>query len=112
MQRNYLVTGGAGFIGSSFVAQAAERGDQVIVLDALTYAGHRENIESIKGACRLVVGDIGDSKLVSKLLNDYAIDYVVNFAAESHVDNSIHASAVFIETNIVATYRLLEAVRG
>lgn len=110
-KRNLLVTGGAGFIGSAFVAKAVARGDNVIVLDALTYAGHKENLEWITGAgsYQLVVGDITDGTLIAKLLADHAIDAVINFAAESHVDNSIHSPAVFIETNIIGAYRMLEA---
>ncbi len=109
--RNMLVTGGAGFIGSAFVLQAVARGDNVIVLDALTYAGHRENLEAVTGpgACELVVGNITDGALVSALLAKHHIDTVVNFAAESHVDNSIHSPSVFIETNIIGAYRMLEA---
>lgn len=110
-----LVTGGAGFIGSTFVAQSVERGDKVIVLDALTYAGHRENLEWIqkgKGSYELVVGNICDGPLVSRLLGEHKIDAVVNFAAESHVDNSIARPADFIETNIVGAYTLLEASRA
>lgn len=107
MAKTLLVTGGAGFIGSAFVRQAAEKGDKVIVLDALTYAGHRENLDGVN--CELVVGSINDGKLVSQLLTQHAVDAVVNFAAESHVDNSIHSPAIFIETNIVGTYTMLEA---
>lgn len=112
-KRNILVAGGAGFIGSSFVAQSVGRGDHVIVLDALTYAGHKENLEGISGSgsFRLVEGNICDGKLVSALLKDEQIDTMVNFAAESHVDNSISAPAVFMQTNIMGTYTLLEAAR-
>jgi len=106
---NLLITGGAGFIGSSFVRLAAARGHHVVVLDALTYAGHRANLESVKA--ELVVGDIRDGALVSKLLREHAIDAIVHFAAESHVDNSISKPAAFIETNIVGSYILLEAAR-
>lgn len=110
-KRNILVTGGAGFIGSCFVAQAVERGDNVVVLDALTYAGHKENLETVKGrgSYQLIIGDITDRNLVSRLLVEHAIDAVVNFAAESHVDNSIHSPDVFIETNIIGAYRMLDA---
>ncbi len=109
-----LVTGGAGFIGSDFVAQAVEKGDEVIVLDALTYAGKRSNLEWIEkqnwpGKYELVVGNICDTELVLKLLQEKDIDYVVNFAAETHVDNSINAPKVFIETNVVGTYSMLAA---
>lgn len=113
MTKNILVTGGAGFIGSTFVAQGVERGDNIIVLDALTYAGHRENISWIKGSGKhnLVVGNICDKDLVYKLLKENSIDSVINFAAESHVDNSINSSAEFIQTNIVGTHSMLEASR-
>lgn len=110
MTKNILITGGAGFIGSTFVAQSAARGDNIVVLDALTYAGHKENIAQIKGIT-LVEGNICNGPLVSELLEKHAIDTVVNFAAESHVDNSINASAIFIETNINGTHQLLEASR-
>lgn len=110
-KRKLLVTGGAGFIGSAFVRQAIERGDEVIVLDALTYAGHPENLSDIENGGRytLIKGNICDGKLVSTLLKDNGIDTVVNFAAESHVDNSINSPSVFIETNILGTYTLLQA---
>ncbi len=109
-----IVTGGAGFIGSCFVAQCVERGQEVIVLDALTYAGHRENLEWIKGkgSWKLVVGDIKDPALVRDLLQQVQPDALVNFAAESHVDNSISSPAEFIHTNILGTYNLLEASRN
>lgn len=111
LAKTLLVTGGAGFIGSSFVAQAVENGDTVIVLDLLTYAGHRENLEWItgSGSYRLVVGSINDGKLVAKLLAENNVDAIINFAAESHVDNSISSPGVFIETNIAGTYTLLDA---
>lgn len=108
-----LVTGGAGFIGSCFVAQCVERGQEVLVLDNLTYAGHRENLEWIqgKGSWQLVIGDIQDPELVRDLLQQFQPDAVVNFAAESHVDNSISRPAEFIHTNILGTYNLLEKAR-
>jgi dTDP-glucose 4,6-dehydratase len=109
--RTLLVTGGAGFIGSTFVAQQVKLGRYVVVLDALTYAGHRENLKWIKGGWELVEGNICDGALVSKLLSEHQPDAIVNFAAESHVDQSIAASAVFIETNIRGTHVLLEAAR-
>lgn len=111
--KTILVTGGAGFIGSTFAAQSAERGERVIVLDALTYAGHKENLDWIKGPgeVRLVIGNICDGALVYDILKVNAVDYVVNFAAESHVDNSIAKPGAFIETNINGTYSMLEAAR-
>lgn len=109
--KNILVTGGAGFIGSTFVAQCVARGCKIIVLDKLTYAGHRENLEWIQGGWDLVVGDIADRDLVLKLLREHAIDALVNFAAESHVDNSISGPKAFVDTNITGTFMLLEAAR-
>jgi len=109
---NLLVTGGAGFIGSAFVGYAVEKGHKVTVLDAMTYAGHRENLEWIKDGYELVVGNICDGELVSRLLKEKSIDAVVNFAAESHVDNSINSPSEFIETNIIGVYRMLEASRA
>ncbi len=113
MTRNLLVTGGAGFIGSTFVSQAVGRGDQVIVLDALTYAGNIENLSWIKGkgSFTLIQGNICNKDLVLKLLHENKIDALINFAAESHVDNSISASDIFIQTNINGTHSLLEAAR-
>lgn len=108
--KNLLITGGAGFIGSEFVAQAVKNGHKVIVLDALTYAGNRANLEWIKPQNHtLVEGNIKDGALVSKLMLEHHIDAIVHFAAESHVDNSISGPAVFIDTNIVGSYTLLEA---
>lgn len=118
MQQNatLLVTGGAGFIGSTFVAQAAAKGHRVIVLDVLSYAGHPENIDWIpkeKGGDRveLVVGSITNGALVTQLLKANDVDAIVDFAAESHVDNSIERPADFIDTNIVGCYTILEAAR-
>ena len=106
--RTLLVTGGAGFIGSSFVEMALGRGHRVVVLDALTYAGHRESLP-VHDACRLVVGNIADAPLVGALLREERVDAVVNFAAESHVDRSIDAPGDFIETNVVGTFKMLHA---
>ncbi len=106
-----LVTGGAGFIGSCFVRKRVQEGHHVVVLDALTYAGHRENLEGIRGpgSCELVVGNICDDRLVRELLNRLKPDAVVNFAAESHVDRSINGPSIFIETNVRGTMTLLSA---
>lgn len=109
---NLLVTGGAGFIGSTYVEQRAAAGDRVVVLDALTYAGHPENLSHIKERWELVTGNICDTPLVINLLKKHDIDAMVCFAAESHVDNSIEKPAAFIETNINGTYSLLEASRA
>ncbi|MCM2280689.1 MAG: dTDP-glucose 4,6-dehydratase [Bdellovibrionaceae bacterium] len=106
-----LVTGGAGFIGSAFVRLALSRGHSVIVVDLLTYAGHRSNLEGLSGPGTLefIQGDICDAKLIGRLLNEKKVDWVINFAAESHVDRSIDAPATFIETNIRGTFTLLSA---
>ncbi|WP_396429889.1 dTDP-glucose 4,6-dehydratase [Limnohabitans sp.] len=109
-----LVTGGAGFIGANFVLDwLAAHDEPVINLDKLTYAGNPETLASLQGDARhqLVQGDIGDAALVSRLLAEHRPRAVVNFAAESHVDRSIHGPGAFIETNIVGTFRLLESVR-
>jgi dTDP-glucose 4,6-dehydratase len=110
-----LVTGGAGFIGANFVLDWLAASDEPVVnLDKLTYAGNPETLASLQGDARhqLVQGDIGDSALVSRLLAEHRPRAVVNFAAESHVDRSIHGPGEFIQTNIVGTFNLLEAVRG
>ena len=109
--KTYLVTGGAGFIGSNFVLYllAKHRDVRVVNLDALTYAGNLENLKSIEGDERhiFVQGDIGDRALVGSLFEKYDFDYVVNFAAESHVDRSITNPDVFVETNVLGTVKLL-----
>ena len=110
-----LVTGGAGFIGANFVLDWLAQSDEpVITLDKLTYAGNPENLQSLQGDARhtLVQGDIGDAALVAKLLAEHQPRAVINFAAESHVDRSIHGPGDFIQTNIVGTFHLLESVRG
>ena len=110
-----LVTGGAGFIGSNFVLDwVAAGGDGVVNLDKLTYAGNLENLRSLEGDARhlFVQGDIGDQPLVEELLARHQPRAIVNLAAESHVDRSIHSPGTFIETNVVGTFRLLEAVRA
>lgn len=114
--KKYLVTGGAGFIGSNFVKYLLkEYGDdvEILILDALTYAG---NLLTIKEEVELpnvtfVKGDIGDAELVTSLMTDFDPDYVVNFAAESHVDRSISNPRLFLETNILGTQTLLNAAR-
>ena len=110
-----IVTGGAGFIGSNFVLDwFGESSEPVITLDKLTYAGNPENLASLAGNPnhQLVQGDIGDTKLVAELLAKHKPRAVLNFAAESHVDRSIHGPGEFIQTNIVGTFNLLEAVRA
>jgi dTDP-glucose 4,6-dehydratase len=110
-----LVTGAAGFIGANFVLDwLASSQEPIINLDKLTYAGNLETLSSLQGDARhvFVQGDIGDTELVNRLLAEHQPRAVLNFAAESHVDRSIHGPGDFIETNIVGTFRLLEAVRG
>ncbi|MFZ9250732.1 MAG: dTDP-glucose 4,6-dehydratase [Hylemonella sp.] len=110
-----LVTGGAGFIGANFVLDWFAQSDEpVLNLDKLTYAGNLETLASLQNDARhvFVQGDIGDSALVGKLLAQHRPRAVVNFAAESHVDRSIHGPEDFIQTNIVGTFRLLEEVRA
>jgi len=110
-----IVTGGAGFIGSNFVLDwFLESSEPILTLDKLTYAGNPENLASLNGnaAHQLVQGDIGDFDLVSRLLAEHKPRAVLNFAAESHVDRSIHGPGEFIQTNIVGTFHLLEAVRA
>ena len=110
-----LVTGGAGFIGANFVLDWLAASDEPVVnLDKLTYAGNLQNLASIATSGRhvFVQGDIGDYELVLGLLTRHEIRAVVNFAAESHVDRSIHGPGEFIQTNIVGTFHLLEAARA
>lgn len=110
-----LVTGGAGFIGANFVLDwLAANGEPVVNLDKLTYAGNLETLASLKGnpSHIFVQGDIGDSALLDRLLAEHKPRAVVNFAAESHVDRSIHGPEDFVQTNVLGTFRLLESVRG
>jgi dTDP-glucose 4,6-dehydratase len=110
-----IVTGGAGFIGSNFVLDWLAQTDETIInLDKLTYAGNLDNLTDLENDVRHIFkhGDIGDTALVSSLLAEYTPRAVINFAAESHVDRSIHGPEDFIQTNIVGTFHLLEAVRG
>lgn len=110
-----LVTGGAGFIGSNFVLDWLAQADEAVVnLDKLTYAGNLENLAALKDDTRhiFVRGDIGDAELLGRLLAEHRPRAIVNFAAESHVDRSIHGPEDFIQTNIVGTFHLLEAVRA
>lgn len=110
-----LVTGGAGFIGANFVQHwlRSYPDDTVVVLDALTYAGNQASLEPVSSheGFRFVHGDIRDRALVAKTLIDNELDTIVHFAAESHVDRSIHAPDAFIRTNVTGTYDLLEVVR-
>jgi len=115
MKNSIIVTGGAGFIGSNFVNQWVQLGlGQVINVDKLTYAGNLQNLEEIKNHTEhvFVQADIGDRDTIQKLLEQYQPKAVLNFAAESHVDRSIHAPGEFIQTNVVGTFNLLEEVRA
>jgi dTDP-glucose 4,6-dehydratase len=110
-----LITGGAGFIGANFVLDWVDHTDEKIInLDKLTYAGNMASLASLQNNPQhvFVQGDIGDDQLVPKLLAEHQPRAVLNFAAESHVDRSIHGPGDFIQTNIVGTFRLLESVRG
>jgi dTDP-glucose 4,6-dehydratase len=109
-----LVTGGAGFIGSNFVVDwVGHTGEPVVNLDLLTYAGNLQNLDSLQGnpAHIFVQGDIGDRQLVADLLKQHRPRAVLNFAAESHVDRSIHGPEAFVQTNVLGTFNLLESVR-
>jgi len=110
-----LITGGAGFIGANFVLDwVAYTEEKIVNLDKLTYAGNLESLAALNNKPQhvFVQGDIGDVALLPKLLAEHQPRAVLNFAAESHVDRSIHGPGEFIETNIVGTFRLLESVRG
>jgi dTDP-glucose 4,6-dehydratase len=113
--KTYLVTGGAGFIGANFVKYmlSVHPDARIILLDALTYAGNLGTISDDidNERCIFVKGDIGDSLLAEQLFATYAIQYVVNFAAESHVDRSIENPQLFLQTNILGTQNLLDAAR-
>ena len=109
-----LITGGAGFIGSNFILNWLQKFDEKFInLDSLTYSSNLENLKSIekKSNYEFVKGDIGDSNLVADLLKKYQPRAIINFAAESHVDRSIHGPDDFMQTNIIGTYRLLEETR-
>jgi dTDP-glucose 4,6-dehydratase len=112
MSRRLLVTGGAGFIGANFVLKRIAAGDQVMVLDKLTYAGNLQSLAPVESASgyAFVRGDIGDRELTGRLLADYQPDAIEHFAAESHVDRSSLGPEAFVMTNVVGTFRLLDAV--
>ncbi len=110
-----LVTGGAGFIGSNFVLDWLDAvGEPVLNLDALTYAGNLHNLDAVKDDARhvFVQGDIGDRAMLDRLLAEHQPRAVLHFAAESHVDRSIHGPGEFMHTNVMGTFTLLEAVRA
>jgi len=112
--RTFLITGGAGFIGSHFSGLCVRNGIRTLVLDKLSYAGHEVNLadfaqSSGPGSLTLIQGDICDTELVRRILRENEVQVLVNFAAESHVDRSIQSAYPFIETNIVGTFSLLSA---
>lgn len=109
--KKILVTGGCGFIGSCFVIDQVKKNNLVINLDKMTYAANEDNISDVSANenYQFIKGDIGDRKLISELLEKYQIDWLVNFAAESHVDNSISGPEVFITTNVNGVFSLLDA---
>lgn len=110
---NILITGGAGFIGSAFVRMLArERADwKLVVYDKLTYAGNLKNLTEVEGKFTFIQGDIADREKVHKVLREYEINQIVNFAAETHVDRSIMSGLEFIETDVLGTYNLLTEAR-
>lgn len=114
--KNILVTGGAGFIGSNFIKHILSKYDdyKILNLDLLTYAGNLENLSDIQNNenYEFVKGDIADRNLIEKLFNEYKFDYLVNFAAESHVDRSIEEPEVFVKTNILGTQVLLDVSKA
>lgn len=112
--RTYLVTGGAGFIGSNFINYLLDKyGNDIklVVLDNLTYAGNLKTLEAVLDKIQFIKGDICDQDLVKEIFAKYEIDYVVNFAAESHVDRSIENPQLFLKTNILGTQNLLDAAK-
>lgn len=108
-----LITGGAGFIGSNFIRYVQKHDPQICIinLDKLTYAGSLNNLKGLSNSHHFIQGDINDSELVKSLLRKYEVDTIVHFAAESHVDRSIHTPAAFVDTNLQGTFTLLEAAR-
>lgn len=110
---NLLVTGGAGFIGSNFVLRHVDQypNDTLVVLDKLTYAADKSLLDPIADQISFVEGDIADQKLVTNIVEDHSVDTIVNFAAESHVDNSISDTTPFLHTNVIGTQALIEVVK-
>ena len=115
MSQAVLITGGAGFIGSCLVRQivAEEPGTRVVTLDKLTYAGNLDSLQTVLNDSRhrFVHGDIADAALVRELLQTERPSAVIHLAAESHVDRSIDGPAAFVQTNVVGTFTMLDAVR-
>ena len=115
IMKKYLITGCAGFIGSNFVHYMLKKYPEILLvnLDKLTYAGNLENLEDIKDDARhiFVKGDICDKALVTDLIAKYDPDYVINFAAESHVDRSIRNPEIFVESNVLGTVNLLQCCK-
>ena len=113
--KKYLITGCAGFIGSNFVYYMLKKYKEILLvnLDKLTYAGNLENLKGVEGDSRhvFVQGDICDRELVSSLFEKYNFDFVINFAAESHVDRSIANPEVFVQTNVMGTVNLLQRAK-
>ena len=112
MNRRYLVTGGAGFIGSALVRRLIDHTEHdVLVVDKLTYAGNLDSLAPVANKSRyhFVQADIADAPAIARIMADYAPDVVMHLAAESHVDRSIDGPGEFIQTNIVGTYALLQA---
>ena len=113
--KKYLITGCAGFIGSNFVYYMLKKYDDILLvnLDKLTYAGNMENLKGVEGDPRhvFVQGDICDKELVASLFDKYDFDYVINFAAESHVDRSIANPEIFVQTNVMGTVNLLQRAK-
>jgi len=114
--KTYLITGGAGFIGSNFILYMLNKYEdiRIINLDKLTYAGNWENLKSIKNDARYIFvhGDICNKELVTKLFKNYEVDYVVHFAAESHVDRSIKVPEIFVNTNVLGTVNMLNCAKA
>ena len=113
--KTYFITGGAGFIGSNYCYYVVDKypEDEFVCIDALTYAGNYNTIKSLeeKPNFKFVKGDIRDTELIDKLFEEEKFDYVINFAAESHVDNSIKNPNLFADTNILGTMTLMNAAR-
>lgn len=109
LPKTVLLTGGAGFIGSHFTKLLAREGWNVLVLDKLTYAGHRENLEGIPGEWQLIEGDIREGSRVRELLSQHRVRWIANLAAESHVDRSIESPGAFVETNVLGVTQMLSA---